>query len=326
MVPADAACPLSIIVPVYNVAPFLPRFLESLGTLPPETTEILVVDDGSTDECPGLLAEFARSRTHVRIVRQQNAGLSAARNTGLALARGRYVAFADSDDWFDRGYYERLLGLCLEHGLDMAVGNATYDFEGRREDYPIFNDVPSGGVMRGADFMRAGLRNRCFLHMVWMHVYRRALIESHAMRFVPGRVHVDVPWTTRMLLLSARLLYDPTPGYHYRQRVRRLDPVEHDRRLLLVIESSLQNARDLDAIVRGLEDDLELQRLLRWQLVDGALSIFHKLRKIRSPGKRRQCQQHLRREKLHALLWRNAVEARQKRRIARNYLKALAAL
>src|SRR3990172_6721827 len=109
MFPADAASPpLSLIVPVYNVAPFLRRFLESLDTLDPGTAEIVVIDDGSTDECPRLLAEFARGRSHVRIVRQQNAGLSAARNTGLALARGRYVAFADSDDWFDRGYYERL--------------------------------------------------------------------------------------------------------------------------------------------------------------------------------------------------------------------------
>ncbi len=325
--PADATRPpLSIVVPVYNVAPFLPRFLESLGTLPAGVAEILIVDDGSTDECPRLLAAFARNRPQVRIVRQQNAGLSAARNTGLALAGGRYVAFADSDDWFDHGYYERLLGLCVENGLDMAVGNATYHFEDRRPDYPVFNDSFPAGILRGADFLRARLRDRSLLHMVWMHVYRRELIESRGLRFVPPFIHEDVPWTTRMLLLSERLMYEPTPGYHYRQRVRSFDPEESDRRLLLVIASSLHNARDLDAIARTLEDDPELQRLLRWQLVDGALSIFHKLRKIHSPETRRECQRRLRREKLHSLLWRNAVEARQKRRIARNYLKALAAL
>src|SRR5881392_335950 len=101
--------PLSLIVPVYNVAPFLPRFLEGLGAVEPNTAEIIVVDDGSTDECPRLLAEFAGRHSHVRVVRQPNGGLSAARNTGLALARGTYVAFADSDDWIDAGYYERLV-------------------------------------------------------------------------------------------------------------------------------------------------------------------------------------------------------------------------
>lgn len=318
--------PLSLIVPVYNVAPFLPRFLESLATLESGTAEIVVVDDGSTDECPRLLAEFANGRSHVRVVRQQNGGLSAARNAGLAVATGRYVAFADSDDWFDPGYYERLLGLCVAHQLDMAVGNGMYQFEGRRSDCPIFDDAPPAGVIRGADFLRARLRSRNLLHMVWMHVYRRELIESRAMRFVAPLIHEDVPWTTRMLLASDRLMYDPTPGYHYRQRVRRFEPQESDRRMLLVIESSLHNARALDAIARDLQDDPELQRLLRWQLVDGALSIFHKLRQIHSAETRRDCQRRLRREKLHGLLWRNAIEARQKRRIARNYLKALAAL
>lgn len=320
------AVPLSLIVPVYNVAPFLPRFLGSLGTLEAQTAEIVIVDDGSTDESPRLLAEFAGGRPHVRIVRQQNGGLSAARNTGLGLAGGRYVAFADSDDWFDPGYYERLLGLCFAHQLDMAVGNAMYHFEGRRADTPIFEDAPPAGVIRGADFLRSRLRSRNFLHMVWMHVYRRELIESRAMRFVAPWIHEDVPWTTRMLLASERLMYDATPGYHYRQRVRRFEPRERDRRLVLVIESSLHNARALDAIAADLRDDPELQRLLRWQLVDGALSIFHKLPQIHSSATRRECHRRLRREKLHGLLWRNAIELRQKRRIARNYLKALAAL
>jgi heptose III glucuronosyltransferase len=320
------ARPLSLIVPVYNVAPFLPRFLESLASVEAGTAEIIVVDDGSTDECPRLLAEFGQRHPYVHIVRQANGGLSAARNTGLALATGRYVAFADSDDWFEPGYYERLLGLCLAHGLDMAVGNAIYHFEGRREDCPIFEDAPPAGVIRGAEFLRARLRARTFLHMVWMHVYRRGLIESRAMRFVAPFIHEDVPWTTRMLLASERLMYDATPGYYYRQRVRRFDPQASDRRLLLVIESSLHNARSLDEIANELGGDPELQRLLRWQLVDGALSIFHKLRQLHSAQMRSECQRRLRREKFHRLLWRNAVELRQKRRIARNYLKALAAL
>ena len=322
----SAGTALSLIVPVYNVAPFLPRCLESLDAIEPGAAEIILVDDGSTDECPRLLADFAARHSHVRVVRQPNGGLSAARNSGLALAQGAYVAFADSDDWFDAGYYERLLNLCAEQGLDMAVGNAMYHFEGRRADCPIFDDAPAVGVVRGAEFLRARLRNRTFLHMVWMHVYRRSLIESLGMRFVAPFIHEDVPWTTRMLLASERLMYDATPGYHYRQRVRRFEPQASDRRLLLVIESSVHNARCLDEIAAGLRGDPELQQLLRWQLVDGALSIFHKLPQFHSAQARRECQRRLRRERLHGLLWRNAADLRQKRRIARNYLKALAAL
>lgn len=316
---------LSLIVPVYRVAPYLPRLFESLATLPEASTEILLVDDGGTDECPGLLTAFAAGHSHVRVIRRDNGGLSAARNSGLDQASGRYLVFADADDWFDPGYYERLLDLSARHNLDMAVGNATYHFEGRKPDYPIFTDQIPGGVMRGVELLRARLRSRNFLHMVWMHVYRRDLIESRGLRFMPGRIHEDVPWTTRMLLWSERLMYDPTPGYHYRQRIKRADPLRSDERLLAVIDSSVENARDLETLAAGVDGDPELRHLLRWQLVDGGLSILHKLPKLASKAARRDCLRNLRRQGVFALLWRNAVELRQKRRIARGYLKSLAA-
>lgn len=316
---------LSLVVPVYQVAPYLPRFFEGLATLSRDSTEILLVDDGGNDECPALLAQFARGREHVRVLRRENGGLSAARNTGIDQARGRYLAFADSDDWFEAGYYERLVAHCIDHDLDMAAGNATYHFEGRQADYPIFSDHPGDGVMQGAQFMRARLRNRNFLHMVWMHVYRRELIEANRLRFAPRRIHEDVPWTTRVLLLAERLMYDPAPGYHYRQRVKRGDPLSHDARIAAVIESSVLNARELNALAETLAGDPELQQLLRWQLVDGGLSILHKLGKIRSRTARSEALKRLRREGTYALLWRNAAEFRHKRRIARSYLKSLAA-
>lgn len=316
---------LSLIVPVYQVAPYLPRLFESLATLSADSTEILLIDDGGTDECPELLAAFASGRGHVRVVRRANGGLSAARNSGLEQASGRYLAFTDADDWFDPGYYERLLDLSVEHKLDMAVGNASYHFEGRKADYPIFTDQLPPGVMRGADFLRVRLRRRNFLHMVWMHLYRRELIESHGLRFMQDRIHEDVPWTTRMLLWSERLMYDPTPGYHYRQRIKNADPLRADERLLAVIASSIENARDLETLGAGLAGDPELRQLLRWQMVDGGLSILHKLHRLRSSAARRDCLRDLRRRGVFSLLWRNAIELRQKRRIARGYLKSLAA-
>lgn len=314
---------LSLVVPVYNVAPFLPRCLESLASEPAETTEVILVDDGSTDECPRILAAWAGARPHARLVRQPNAGLSAARNAGLEQARGRYLAFVDSDDYYDPGYYGRLASLCDAENLDLAIGNASYHFEGRRADYPIYADSPPAGVIRGADFLRHRLRNRSLLHMVWMYVYRRAWLEPHRMRFVPGLIHEDVPWTTRALLLARRALYDATPGYHYRQRVRRFSPEDADRRLRAIIDSAAHNARALAELADGLADDAELQHLLRWQLVDGGLSIFHKLRQLSSAQARRERLQCLRHDGVLALLWRNATEFAQRRRVARNYLKSL---
>lgn len=321
----SSAPTLSLVVPVYNVAEYLPRCLESLANAPAATAEVILVDDGSTDECPRLLEHWARAHPNACVVRQPNGGLSAARNAGLERARGRYLAFVDSDDYFDPGYHERLLALCEAHELDLVIGNASYHFEGRRPDQPIYADSPPAGVVRGAELLRYRLRNRSLLHMVWMHLYRRAWLERHALRFVPGLIHEDVPWTTRALLLAGRAAYDATPGYHYRQRVRRFAPEALDRRLDAILESSIHNAHALDAMAAGLAGDAELQRLLRWQLVDGGLSMFHKLRQFSAPRLRREWLRRLRAEGVFALLWRNAAGFGPRRRIARNYLKSLLA-
>ena len=307
---------------MYNVAPFLERCLQSLAAQNIDRMEIILVDDGSSDDCPAILARFAAQHPQMRVIRQENGGLSAARNTGLDHATGEYLAFADSDDWIEPDYYRRLLELARANDLDIAHGNATYHFEGRRDDYSIYRDALPTEVMPGREVLRRRLAGGILLHMVWMHLYRREFIERLGLRFVPGLIHEDVLWTTRAFLEARRVAYDPTPGYFYRQRVRPLPADAMDRRLQSIIASSVQNARGLADMASALRDDQELQQLLRWQLVDGALSIFHKLRKISSAELRRRFYRQLRHEGVYALLWNNATEIAQRRRIARAWLKS----
>ena len=314
---------LSLVVPVYNVAPFLVQCLESLAAGDSPDTEIILVDDGSTDDCPAILARFAAQYPRMRVVRRENGGLSAARNTGLEHASGEYVAFADSDDYIEPDYYTRLLALARNRDLDLVHGNGFYHFEGRREDHPIYNDSFPVEVMHGREVLRRRLRDRAFLHMVWLHLCRRSFIERIKLRFVPPYIHEDVPWTTRLFLAAERVAYEPIPGYHYRQRERRMAPEKKDERLKLIIDSSIYNAQCLDKMIREISDDPGLQRLIRWQLVDGGLSIFHKLRQFSSSGLRSEYCRRLRREAVFGILWRNAFEFRQKRRISRNWLKCL---
>ena len=90
---------LSVVVPVYNVAPYLPACLDSLAAHVPPIDELIVVDDGSTDDCPAILAAYRDKLPNMRIIRQENGGLSAARNSGLRAASGTWLAFVDSDDF-----------------------------------------------------------------------------------------------------------------------------------------------------------------------------------------------------------------------------------
>ena len=88
---------ISIVIPVYNVDMFLRKALQSVADQTFQNYEAIIVDDGSTDRCPEIIAKYVRKYSNFKSVRQKNAGLSAARNTGLRLAQGEFIAFMDSD-------------------------------------------------------------------------------------------------------------------------------------------------------------------------------------------------------------------------------------
>jgi glycosyltransferase involved in cell wall biosynthesis len=315
---------LTLVVPVYNVAPYLPACLDSLAALDPQPDEIIVVDDGSTDACPSILAEYAVRLPRMRVIRQENGGLSAARNTGLDAARGKYLAFVDSDDRVAPDAYAEALRAAERDDLDMVLFNGEYHFEGRQPDRPIYADAPATDVIPGAEWLRLRLRAGRFLHMVWLHLYRRDFIERHGFRFIPRLIHEDVIWTTQALLAAQRLRYLPRISVHYRIPVRNAPPEARQQRIAAVIDSSIVNACTQAKLAARLADDAELCVLLEHQLVDGALSIFHLLAKMpdRAAARRRRAQLH--RDGFFRLLWRHAHGWPQHRRIMRHFLLGLA--
>ena len=314
---------LSLVVPVYNVAPYLPHCLESLAALTPPADEIIVVDDGSTDDCPQILAGFAPRLPQMRVIRQENGGLSAARNTGLDAARGKYLGFVDADDFVEPDAYASALETAERDQLDMALFNANYHFEGRQTDYAIYQGVDATGVVSGREWLRQRLQAGRFLHMVWLHLYRREFIEANHFRFIPRLIHEDVIWTTRALLMAQRVRFDPHIALHYRIPIRKFTPEQSQRRLESILDSSVTNARALAEMADTLGVDADLRRLLNHQLVDGALSIFHKLEKMPDRMVASKSLLELRRSGFLGLLWRHASSMAQRRRVARHWLRSL---
>ena len=122
---------ISVIVPVYNIIPYLPRCVESLRTQTYENLEILLIDDGSTDETPALCDRLATEDERIRVFNKKNGGPSSARNFGLQQAGGEYVGFVDSDDYVDADMYERLYGAIEKTGMPVAqVGRDEIDKDG----------------------------------------------------------------------------------------------------------------------------------------------------------------------------------------------------
>ena len=315
------AARLSVIVPCHNAERYLPACLDSLVAQTRPIDEILFIDDGSTDGSAAIIERYARAHPAIRIVRGPQRGAGAARNAGLEHASGNWIGFVDADDMLEPGMYERLLTLALANDLDMALCNARFHFEGREPDRLIYAEAALPGPVTGAQWLAHKLESRVIHHGMWMHLNRRSLIEG--LRFVEGVLHEDVTWTTRCLVRAKRVAYVHEPLYVYRRQPRELTREQLDKRLQQVIYSATTDARLLDEIASNCGDP-RLARAIRWQLVDGGLSAFHKIRQLSTAELRREQWKKVLAEGYFKILWRNASDARQKRKVASRYARAVA--
>ena len=170
---------LSIVVPVYNVEQYLSRCIDSILNQTFTEFELILVNDGSTDNCPIICDEYAKRDSRIKVIHKQNGGLSDARNAGIDLARGKYISFIDSDDFIINTSYEKLLYQAEKNELDIITGNAI-------EYYTQDNQSPKGikssfanEVMNGIDFLVRSYIERAMLHCVQYSIYRLDLIKDN---------------------------------------------------------------------------------------------------------------------------------------------------
>lgn len=114
---------ISIIVPVYNVEKYLNKCVESIVNQTYKNLEIILVDDGSTDNCPRICDEWAEKDSRIKVIHKQNGGVSSARNAGLDNAAGEYIAFVDSDDYIKNDMYEKLYNALMKYNADVSICN-----------------------------------------------------------------------------------------------------------------------------------------------------------------------------------------------------------
>ena len=225
-----AACDISVIIPVYNIQQHLRECLDSvLGQSYPHL-QVICVDDGSTDESPAILAQYAQKDPRVQVIRQQNAGPGAARNTGLEAATGEYVIFLDSDDWFEPDFLEKMVDTAVREGADVAICRAVeFDTNSGRE-------LPSEWMMKKQylpgklAFAPQEMADHLFQFtygMPWDKFYRRELLTTSGIRYPALKNSEDLAFVYPTLLAAKRIAVVDEVLIHH--RINRMASVSNSR-------------------------------------------------------------------------------------------------
>lgn len=195
---------ISIIVPVYKVAPYLRQCVESIINQTYRDLEILLIDDGSPDECGEICEEYKNRDNRIRVFHTENRGLSAARNLGLQNAAGDCIGFVDPDDWIEPDMYAVLL-----RGLEEAdISVCGYESGAQRVQL-------TKAMYTGADSLKA-LIDEKFNNNVWNKLYRRKLFDD--VLFPEGKNYEDVAVMHRIVGNAKAAVVETTVLYHYRVR------------------------------------------------------------------------------------------------------------
>ena len=213
---------LSIGVPVYNVEQYLRKCVDSLleQDLSSSEYEIILVDDGSTDNCPQICEEYTAKYENVSVIHQHNAGLSAARNSMIPVAKGKYIMFVDSDDYLQTNVLGHLLQTIEEKQLDIL----RFNYQNVNEQYEIFQPFKNfrpyvdygEDVLSGEEFLNEKLGYACY---AWQFIMRTELVQRLGNLFKPGIYFEDTEWTPRVMIQAQRVSSTPLLVYNYFWRV-----------------------------------------------------------------------------------------------------------
>lgn len=203
---------LSVLVPVYNVAPFLRRCVDSLLAMPLRNFEIILVDDGSKDASGKLCDELQSKNDQIKVIHQKNRGLVAARNTALAIAQGKYITFVDSDDWVDRGLLPCLV-MDLESypDVDIAVGSTVRNVDPETD---LLHLSRSTGKLTKEQALKAMVKKEGMHWYLWGKVFRRTLFSGLE---VDDKVTVfeDLDRLWPVVGRARNFFFDNKYAYHY---------------------------------------------------------------------------------------------------------------
>lgn len=209
---------ISVIVPIYNVESYVRQCIQSILDQSIKDIEIILVNDGSTDNSICKIQDLIDTNNNIILINQENKGLSAARNTGLKYAKGKYIAFIDSDDYVDTFFLERLYSEAETYDLDVACGGYSKLVNNTITPKLRKNELLKLGVIDGTTYLHKQFKLNDYRMEVWDDLYKRSFLMKYKLSFSNGLLHEDEDFTPSILLHAKRVKLVDSYGYIYRYR------------------------------------------------------------------------------------------------------------
>lgn len=204
---------VSVIITAYNVEKYIKQCIESLLAQTFSPIEFILVDDGSTDRTGEICDEYAQADSRIHVIHRANGGPSAARNAGLAIARGKYIGYVDGDDWIEPEMYRKMYDACEENRAQMAICSYRQYGEGAEESRPTGN-VLVLSRMQAMELYIMGDKQYHIYNSVWSKLFLRSLIDD--LRFQEGHKSEDIMYTTCTLGKVETCVFIDELLYNYR--------------------------------------------------------------------------------------------------------------
>lgn len=210
---------VSVIVPIYGVEQYLERCIKSIQNQTYNNLEILLVDDGSPDNCGEICDKYAEKDSRIRVIHKQNGGLSDARNAGIEVASGEYYFLLDSDDWIHNQTIEIMMRMITDNNCDLAICGYQYAYEGKEYADKKLNLTDVLGQYKQVNSYRAqeiyftNPDKRLEYTVAWNKIYHKDLFNN--IRYPKGKVHEDEFTTFKLLHEAGNIGIIKEPLYYY---------------------------------------------------------------------------------------------------------------
>ena len=200
---------ISVIIPVYKVEKYLKRCIDSVINQTYKNLEIILVDDGSPDNCPKICDDYSKKDKRIKVIHKKNGGLSDARNKGIEKANGDYISFIDSDDYVELNYIDFLYKILKENNADISMGKQYVRYPNK-----ILNTGSNNNyVLNSHDALEKMLYGEDFDVSAWAKLYKKELFKG--IRYPKGRLFEDSATTYKLIDKAKTIVLKSIPIYNY---------------------------------------------------------------------------------------------------------------